>query len=142
MSAGWTSPVDPAVLRRMRGQGTEGTGPELAVRRALTSLGLRYRINVSDLPGSPDVANKTGRWAVFVHGCFWHHHDGCRRATSPGGPNAARWQEKFRRNRARDRRAARELRRMGYRVLTVWECRTGDAERLVNRLRRELAAGR
>ena len=73
------------------------------------------------LPGSPDFANKSRRWAIFVNGCYWHHHTACGKATVPKS-NAAFWIDKFRANRARDARAIRKLRRAGYRVVIVWEC--------------------
>lgn len=136
---GWVTPSDPAVLKRMRRQKTRDTSPELRVRRVLHSLGLRYRVHDRSLPGSPDVANRSRRWVVFVHGCFWHGHDCKPRAFR--GPNAAVWEEKLERNRERDRRSARELRRLGYKVVVVWECRTKDLARLRARLRRALVNG-
>jgi len=107
-----------ARLSRVR---QRNTAPEVAVRQVLHRLGLRFRVKNTDLPGSPDIANRAARWAVFVHGCFWHHHEGCSRATVPKR-NRAFWVEKFRANRARDERACRELRAMGFIVLVVWEC--------------------
>jgi DNA mismatch endonuclease (patch repair protein) len=108
----------------MAGVRRSGTGAELAVARTLVELGAAYRKNVRDLPGSPDFANKRRRWAVFVHGCFWHHHTGCRRATVPKA-NREFWLTKFRSNRARDAMAIRALRRKGWRVAIVWECQCG-----------------
>jgi DNA mismatch endonuclease (patch repair protein) len=98
-----------------------GTKPEIEVAAALRALGARYRLNVKSLPGSPDFANKTRKWAVFVHGCFWHRHRGCHRATTPTN-NRDFWLEKFAANRRRDARSIRALRAMGYRVAIVWEC--------------------
>jgi DNA mismatch endonuclease (patch repair protein) len=121
------NPVQSALLGRVR---QKGTAPELEVAHALQRFGVRYRKNVKSLPGSPDFANKTKKWAVFVNGCFWHRHRGCRRATTPTN-NQAFWLEKFARNRRRDAEAIRTLRRNGINVLVVWECSTGDvAERL------------
>jgi DNA mismatch endonuclease Vsr len=88
-----------------------------------------YRLNVRSLPGSPDFANKRRKWAIFVHGCFWHQHTGCRRATVPK-TNAEFWLEKFRRNRERDATAIHALRRLGFRVGVIWECEIRDVERL------------
>lgn len=93
------------------------------------ALGYRYRLSNGDLPGSPDMANRTRRWALFVHGCYWHHHHGCSRATIPK-TNTAWWVEKFRQNKARDARANRRLKKLGYRVVVVWECDTESAARL------------
>jgi DNA mismatch endonuclease (patch repair protein) len=114
------------------------TPPELAVRSLLHRAGLRFRVHVNSLPGRPDIANRRQRWAVFVHGCFWHAHDGCGRATVPKR-NRGFWMDKFRRNRERDRRAVAALRRLGYVVLTVWECdvrRGKGLARVVGALRR------
>ena len=112
-----------------------GTGPELATRRALSALGLRYRLNNRDLPGSPDMANRRHRWAVQVAGCYWHRHKGCSRATTPK-TNRDFWLRKFAANVARDKRTARALRRLGFRVVVVWECQTERADALRGRLRR------
>lgn len=109
----------------MKRQRREGTQPELKVRRSLHSLGHRFRVRNADLPGKPDIANRTHRWAVFVHGCFWHAHEGCSRHTVPKR-NRSFWLTKFSTNRARDNRVADALKRMGYRVLTVWECQTAN----------------
>lgn len=100
-----------------------GTSPELVVRAALHQLGLRYRTHNRDLPGSPDLANRRRRWAVFVHGCYWHRHESCPRATTPR-TNRAFWEAKFQRNVQRDANAVLALQRLGYRVLVVWECET------------------
>ena len=113
-----TDPQTSARLGRIRQHGTK---PELAVRRVLYDLGLRYRVNNRDLPGSPDVANRKKKWAVFVHGCFWHAHEGCAKATVPKR-NREFWLEKFQANRERDARAVGLLEQRGYRVITVWEC--------------------
>ncbi len=112
-----------ALMGRVR---QKDTGPEQAVASALRSLGAGYRKNVRSLPGSPDFANKSRKWAVFVHGCFWHRHTGCRRATTPKA-NRDFWLDKFATNRTRDARAICALRRMGFRVAVVWECETTDA---------------
>lgn len=101
------------------------TGAEQAVASALRSIGAGYRRNVRNLPGSPDFSNKSKRWAIFVNGCFWHHHRGCKRATVPRS-NASFWIEKFQQNRSRDARKIRALRMMGYRVGIIWECQLNE----------------
>jgi DNA mismatch endonuclease Vsr len=114
-------PADPsrsALMARVR---QRGTAAELVVAASLRSLGASYRVNVRKLPGSPDFANRTRKWAVFVHGCFWHHHIACKRATVPKS-NKTFWREKFAANRMRDERSTLELRRCGYRVAVIWEC--------------------
>lgn len=119
-----TDPKRSALMRRVRRQ---RTGAEDRVATELSRLGLRYRRNVQTLPGSPDFANKKRRWAVFVNGCFWHHHRNCKRATVPRR-NRQFWQTKFSANRARDARKLRELRAHGFHVILVWECLTVQAD--------------
>lgn len=133
--------VDEATSLRLGRVRQRDTKPEQAVRAILRALGLRYRTSNRDLPGAPDVANRTRRWAVFVHGCYWHHHRGCRRATVPKR-NAEFWLEKFANNRRRDARALRGLRAMGYRTLVVWECEVeGRPEAVARRIRSALCDG-
>jgi DNA mismatch endonuclease (patch repair protein) len=105
-------------MRRVR---QKGTAAEALVAPMLRVLGLRYRRNVKSLPGSPDFANKTRKWAIFVNGCFWHHHDGCYRATIPK-QNRAFWVQKFHANKSRDADKVRRLRRQDFCVMTIWEC--------------------
>jgi DNA mismatch endonuclease (patch repair protein) len=107
----------------MKRVGRARTAPEELVALELRKLGIRYRRTPRDLPGSPDFANKARRWAIFVNGCYWHHHEGCARATIPTR-NRAFWTAKFADNRKRDRAKIKELRTMGYDVLTLWECQT------------------
>ena len=130
--------MDEKTSARMRRIRRAGTKPEIVVRRLVYRLGHRYRVANRDLPGSPDLANRSRRWAIFVHGCFWHRHEGCRRTTTPK-KNAKFWQAKFDRNLARDARAVESLTANGYTVLTVWECETSDLEKLIRRLRGELS---
>lgn len=112
---------DEATSLRLGSQKQAGTRSERFVGSVLTSLGVRYRKNARNLPGSPDFANATRRWAIFVNGCFWHHHRHCKRATIPHN-NREFWEAKFERNRARDAEAVCALRKRGYKVLIVWEC--------------------
>lgn len=113
------------------------TRPEQIVRRLLTSLDARYRLHRRDLPGKPDIVMPGRRLIIFVHGCFWHQHPGCREATMPTG-NRAFWQAKLEGNTARDARHLRALRRDGWRVSVVWECETRSPDRLLRRLSRLL----
>ena len=128
----------PETSARMKNIRQKNTAPEVAVRRLLWAEGLRFRTCVRSLPGSPDIANQRAQWAVFVHGCFWHGHTGCRRATMPK-TNTAFWTEKLDGNRSRDARKVRLLRAEGYKVLTVWQCELDDPEKLSRRLRKELS---
>lgn len=97
------------------------THPERTVRAILFAKGIRFRKNVKDLPGKPDIANKAGKWAIFIHGCFWHSHQNCRLASQPKS-NSLYWQPKLERTRERDRLHIGALKRLGYRVFVLWEC--------------------
>lgn len=103
-----------------------GTGAEQAVALRLRARGLSYRRNDRKLPGSPDFANRRAGFAIFVHGCFWHRHEGCDRATVPRR-NRAFWLEKFDQNVARDLQNQTDLRALELDVLVVWECETSSA---------------
>lgn len=121
-------------LSRVRNRGTT---PELIVRQLLSELGHRYRLNASDLPGSPDLVNRRRHWAVLVHGCFWHQHAGCARAFMPRH-NRQFWSAKFARNKERDRIARASLGRLKYRVFEIWECETKRPAALSLRMKRLL----
>lgn len=120
--------VDRATRSRMmaaiRGR---DTSPELLVRSWLHREGLRFRIHDRSLPGSPDIVLPRWGAVIFVHGCFWHRHRGCPRTTSPATRRAF-WNAKFASNVARDERNRRALRRLGWRVRTVWECSLGPRQ--------------
>lgn len=121
----------------MRAVPRRDTAPELAVRRLLHSLGLRFRLHRKDLPGTPDIVLPRHRTVLFVHGCYWHRHGGCRFSTDPKS-NSAFWEAKFASNIERDARKTRELEALGWRVLVVWGCETRNLESLRNRLSSEL----
>lgn len=113
--------VDRATRSRMMsGIRGKNTRPEIAVRKGLHRLGLRFRLHAR-LPGRPDLVFPRHRTAVFVHGCFWHRHAGCRFATTPA-TNAEFWQAKFANNVERDLRKIGELEHLGWRVIVVWAC--------------------
>jgi DNA mismatch endonuclease, patch repair protein len=115
-----------------------GTSLELAVRKIVAGLGARYRTCVTSLAGSPDLANRTQGWAIFVHGCFWHGHEGCRFATIPK-TNRSWWEAKFEANRARDRKKRALLTRAGLRVATVWQCELKHPERVSKKLQKVIS---
>ncbi len=117
--------------------GSKDTAPELVVRSLLHRMGYRFRLHAPDLPGKPDIVLPRHGRVVFVHGCFWHRHRGCRLATTPKTRKRF-WEDKFRRNVERDLRNVRRLRRAGWGVATVWECETKDPEKLERRLARFL----
>ena len=116
---------------------TKDTRPERVAEDLLCGLGLAYNKNDASLPGTPDFYFPTANVAVFVHGCFWHGHEGCRKGTKRPRTNTKFWCEKIEENKRRDRRKARQLRRSGVSVYTVWECdlkRRQIPLRLVSRL--------
>jgi len=111
----------------MAGIRGKNTRPEMIVRRALHAMGLRYRLGGCGLPGKPDLVFRRQRKAVFVHGCFWHRHQGCQHATTPSTREDF-WAAKFAANVERDRRVQAELRELGWWVHVIWECELRDAE--------------
>ena len=119
-----------AVMRRVKGRDTT---PEMTVRRALTRLGVRYRLHRKDLAGNPDIVMPGRRLAIFVHGCFWHGHD-CARGSRVPKQNRDYWVAKVGRNVTRDARNAEALTAAGWRVETIWECDLKDAAALEARL--------
>lgn len=126
-------------MSRIRGKDTR---PELALRKALHRLGLRYRLHGAGLPGKPDLVFPRYKAVVFVHGCFWHRHPGCSIATTPKS-NTPFWMEKFEKNVARDARVTKQLEEQGWRILVAWECElstpakaTKMGEGLASRIRR------
>jgi DNA mismatch endonuclease (patch repair protein) len=114
-------------------RGTD-TSIEIMVRRYLFSQGLRYRKNDKRLPGKPDIVLKKYRTAIFVNGCFWHHHKNCKLAYIPKS-NTEYWVKKFERNIANDKQHIKELREANYHVITIWECRLqNNFEKEMNRV--------
>lgn len=105
----------------MSGIRGKDTRPEMLVRRELHRLGFRFRLHRKDLPGKPDLALRRYSAVVFVHGCYWHRHQGCRYATTPA-TRPEFWKEKFQANVRRDRRDQTALRDAGWRVFVIWEC--------------------
>ncbi|HEY0348235.1 MAG TPA: DNA mismatch endonuclease Vsr [Pyrinomonadaceae bacterium] len=110
----------PERSQLMAGVRQTGTANELSVQKILRSLGQRFTVKAKDLPGTPDIVNRSHQWAIFVHGCFWHAHN-CHLWKLPKG-NRSFWKKKFAANKKRDKTKLRELRRKGYSVLTVWQC--------------------
>lgn len=123
-----------ATMARVRSRDTK---PELAVRGLVHSLGRRYRLYRTTLPGTPDLVFPRYRKAIFVHGCFWHGHD-CEAGANRPKSNLAYWRAKLSRNRRRDATNRRALRKLGWKVLVVWECQLGNSERLRSRIERFL----
>ena len=121
-------------MSRIRGTNTR---PEMAVRSMLHRMGYRFRLHRGDLPGRPDIVLSGRRTAVFVHGCFWHRHPGCRFAYQPKSRKTF-WQRKFEDNVARDTRNREALLALGWNVVLVWECELRDHSGLQERLRQVL----
>lgn len=124
--------------RNMRAIKGRDTRPELIVRGLVHGLGYRFRLHGHSLPGRPDLVLRRLRVVIFVHGCFWHRHR-CRYGRAMPATRPTFWKAKFASNVDRDRRTARTLRHMGWRVLVIWECQTRDADRLRARLAKFLA---
>lgn len=124
--------VRSALMSKVR---SRDTVPEMAVRRTVHALGLRFRLHRKSLPGCPDLVLPKYRAVIFVHGCFWHGHLGCRRSGRPKS-NVSFWNSKLEGNARRDQRNIRKLRRIGWRVLVVWECQTTSPEQLKKKLQR------
>ena len=120
--------------RNMQANRSKNSSPELRLRKALHSLGYRFRIHRKDLPGKPDVVLPKHNLVIFVHGCFWHQHPGCKLASRPRS-NTVYWQVKFQKNRLRDKRNQLALEEAGWSVATVWECETRDLRKMNNRIR-------
>ena len=135
MSADRLSPPHrSALMAKIRGKNTR---PELQVRRLLHRHGYRFRLHARDLPGRPDIVFRPRRKVVFVHGCFWHRHEGCSRATTPH-TRVDYWTRKFEATRTRDAAALSALGALGWRSLVVWECQLNDENRLLAHLQRFL----
>ncbi len=115
--------VDPGTRSRMMSAiKAKDTSPELILRHALHKRGFRYRLHDKRLPGRPDIILQRHRAVIFVHGCFWHRHEGCRYASTPS-TRPEFWQEKFKSNSERDERTVAALGDRNLRVAIVWECR-------------------
>lgn len=119
------------LMARIRGKNTR---PELAVRSLAHRLGYRFRLHRRDLPGTPDLVFPGRRKVVFVHGCFWHRHSGCKRAAMPTDRQTY-WQAKFDGNVERDIRKEIQLMAAGWEVLVIWECEIRNVEDVAPRLR-------
>jgi len=112
---------------------SEDTKPEMIVRSMLHRAGYRFRLHVKNLPGKPDIVLPKYKTVIFVHGCFWHRHKGCKYATTPS-TNKKFWQQKFARNTANDKKHRRELKKLGWKVIIIWGCQLRKPDKLINQL--------
>jgi len=112
-------------MSRIRAKDTK---PEMMVRRYLHSRGFRYRLNVRRLPGTPDIVLRKYRTVIFIHGCFWHGHEGCSLYVAPKS-NTQYWTEKIARNAERDTIARARLHQLGWHTIVLWECQLKPRER-------------
>jgi DNA mismatch endonuclease (patch repair protein) len=133
----FTSKKRSEVMRAVR---SRDTTPELIVRRLIWEMGFHYRLCVKSLPGSPDIVMKGRRKAIFVNGCFWHLHK-CQRGARRPKTRRAYWDAKRLRNKARDTKSRRELHKLGWDVLVIWECQTRKADALASRIEKFLSRG-
>ena len=117
-------------MARVKGKDTK---PEILVRSLLHKLGYRFRLHIRNLPGSPDIVLPRYKAAILVHGCFWHGHEGCKRATIPA-TRTQFWSAKIEGNRERDMRNLAALEELGYRCLVIWQCEIKDIELLKQRI--------
>lgn len=122
-------------MARIRGKNTKS---EWIVRRLVHRLGFRYRLHVKNLPGTPDIVLPRHGKVIFVHGCFWHQHPGCKRATIPEA-RGEWWRKKLQRNVQRDEEALGALARQGWNHLVIWECQLRDPRLLEQRIREYLS---
>lgn len=129
-------PVRSAIMSCIRGR---DTSPEIIVRSILHRLGYRFRLHDQTLPGCPDIVLRSRKSVIFVHGCFWHQHSRCSDGHMPHS-RLEYWVPKLERNRTRDRKNQTQLKRLGWRCLTVWECQVRDQSQLILKLRAFLHA--
>lgn len=131
----WTKEKRSEVMSKILSSNTK---PEQRVRKMLTSMGYRYRLNVKNLPGKPDIVMRKHNAVIFVHGCFWHLHSGCRDGTLPK-TRESYWHPKLLNNKARDAHNMRTLRKQGWKVLRLWECEIEKKpEKVIDKLRKLL----
>jgi DNA mismatch endonuclease, patch repair protein len=134
------TPVSPERSAQMALVKAKDTKPEIRVRKAAHAMGLRYRLNVRKLPGSPDLVFPSRKVVLFVHGCFWHRHKSCKATRMPKS-RVAFWEQKFVENIARDQRSYRALRKAGWKIFIIWECETSQINKVKVVLQQILSEG-
>ena len=119
--------------RNMSAIKSKNTKPEIAVRKMLHALGYRFRLHRKDLPGSPDIVLPKYKTVIFVHGCFWHRHENCKFASTPKTRNEF-WENKFNENMKRDKNNFKELKKLNWNLLVIWECETKNINLLIKKV--------
>jgi DNA mismatch endonuclease (patch repair protein) len=117
----------------MRNVRSKNTRPEMVVRKLIHSMGFRFRLHRTDLPGKPDIVFPRFRSVIFVHGCFWHRHKGCASTRTPK-TRVKFWESKFKSNELRDQIAKHLLGQLNWRVMTIWECEIANTQKLVKQI--------
>lgn len=125
------------IMSRISGK---NTSPELVVRKILFGLGCRYRLHDKKLCGKPDIVIRRLKTVIFVNGCFWHQHKGCRRNSSPK-TNIEYWKPKLKRNVEKQKRNIKELEKLEWKTFIIWECETKDKDKLLNLVQNNLEVG-
>ena len=119
--------------RNMAAIKSKNTKPEIAVRKMLHALGYRFRLHRKDLPGSPDIVLPKYKTVIFVHGCFWHRHENCKYASTPKTRKEF-WENKFNENMKRDKNNFKELKKLNWNLLVIWECETKNINLLIKKV--------
>lgn len=112
---------------------SKNTKPELIVRKALSKIGIRYRLHNSKLPGKPDIIIPKNKTIVFINGCFWHQHKNCKKQAVPKS-NKDYWDKKLKRNMEKQKRDIKALKAIGWKVHIIWECQTADEKKLTAKI--------
>ncbi len=120
------------IMARIQGKNTR---PEIAIRSFLHRQGYRFRLHKKDLPGKPDIILPKYKTIIFVHGCYWHRHSSCKRGRSIPSTNKDFWLKKFRMTISRDKKNQRELHKLGWKVITFWECEVSENKKLNKKLK-------
>ena len=124
--------------RNMAAIKSKNTKPEIAVRKMLHALGYRFRLHRKDLPGSPDIVLPKYKTVIFVHGCFWHRHENCKYASTPKTRKEF-WENKFNENMKRDKNNFKELKKLNWNLLVIWECETKNINLLIKKFSSKIA---
>ena len=120
---------------------SKNTKPEILVRKVLHAMGYRFRLHVKELPGKPDIVLPKYKTVIFVNGCFWHRHEGCKYASTPT-TNIDFWNAKFAENVARDKKKCQEIQEKGWQVIVIWTCEINNTAALGERLKMLLEANK